>query len=226
VGFEVLVDGTTLFFRPRGRPAPLVLARRGHDGDVRLRRFHPRLASTETVQQVVVRGSDPSGRQLVRRAAVPTILLEPGGGDPDRVLGRTVELTAEGAIASQEEIDAVAVAKLEDLLLSFVSGGASAPGEPRPRAGRLAEILGAGDRFDGAYAVTGASHRFSHDGRCTAGYRTVLQLHRADGGPFFLPEIDDEVLVAFRHGDLTQPVVVGSLRDSDDRCSRPRPPRP
>jgi type VI secretion system (T6SS) baseplate-like injector VgrG len=42
-------------------------------------------------------------------------------------------------------------------------------------------------------------------------------LARADGATFMLPEVDDEVLIAFAHGDPARPFVVGSLWDSGDR---------
>jgi uncharacterized protein involved in type VI secretion and phage assembly len=35
-------------------------------------------------------------------------------------------------------------------------------------------------------------------------------------GSYLLPEVDDEVLVAFRHGDLAHPYVVGALWNADD----------
>ncbi len=38
----------------------------------------------------------------------------------------------------------------------------------------------------------------------------------ADRGWFFLPEIDDEVLVMFAHGELSRPVVVGALWNGVD----------
>jgi uncharacterized protein involved in type VI secretion and phage assembly len=34
---------------------------------------------------------------------------------------------------------------------------------------------------------------------------------------FVLPEIGDDVLVAFEHGDLAHPIVVGSLWDDTER---------
>ena len=36
-------------------------------------------------------------------------------------------------------------------------------------------------------------------------------------GSFFLPEVDDEVLVAFEHGNINYPYVIGSLWNSEDK---------
>ena len=39
----------------------------------------------------------------------------------------------------------------------------------------------------------------------------------AERGAFFLPEVNDEVLVAFEHGDVRRPFVIGSLHNGQDR---------
>src|SRR5258706_15352610 len=37
-------------------------------------------------------------------------------------------------------------------------------------------------------------------------------------GWFFIPEVDDEVLVLFEHGDMDHPLVVGALRNGKDKA--------
>jgi hypothetical protein len=63
------------------------------------------------------------------------------------------------------------------------------------------EIAGVGSPFNGKYLVTGVSHRFD--------------VARSDGALFSLPEVDDEVLVAFVGGDPDRPVILGSLWNPD-----------
>ncbi len=36
-------------------------------------------------------------------------------------------------------------------------------------------------------------------------------------GSFFLPEVDDEVLIAFEHGDLRRPYIIGALWNGEDK---------
>src|SRR5205085_11927984 len=46
----------------------------------------------------------------------------------------------------------------------------------------------------------------------------VRQLYAGNGyGTFFVPEVGDEVLVAFIHGDMRQPIIIGGLYNGTDK---------
>jgi uncharacterized protein involved in type VI secretion and phage assembly len=46
--------------------------------------------------------------------------------------------------------------------------------------------------------------------------RVATPMAGKDRGIYFLPEVDDEVLVAFEHGDIRSPVIVGSMWNGVD----------
>ncbi len=47
--------------------------------------------------------------------------------------------------------------------------------------------------------------------------RIATLMAGGDRGSFFLPEVDDEVLVAFEHGDINHPYVIGFLWNGVDK---------
>ena len=54
--------------------------------------------------------------------------------------------------------------------------------------------------------------------------RQATPMGGRDRGLFFRPEVGDEVLVAFEHGDPDRPVVIGSVWNADRRPPERRPP--
>jgi uncharacterized protein involved in type VI secretion and phage assembly len=48
--------------------------------------------------------------------------------------------------------------------------------------------------------------------------RVAAPMAGNDRGAYFLPEVDDEVLVAFEHGDVRFPYVIGSLWNGKDKA--------
>lgn len=46
--------------------------------------------------------------------------------------------------------------------------------------------------------------------------RIAVLMAGKDRGTYFLPEVDDEVLVAFDHGDIHHPYIIGSLWNNQD----------
>lgn len=47
--------------------------------------------------------------------------------------------------------------------------------------------------------------------------RVAVPLAGSRRGTYFIPQIGDEVLVAFNHGDISEPYIVGSLWNTQDR---------
>jgi phage protein D len=218
IGFEVFVDDRTLYFQSRN-PTAVELGPLRARPEAQLRVFHPRLSSTDSLQQVLIRGRTADGTPVVGQASVPTRWLVPELDDPLAIVGRTSEIVVHTPLPSAEAAAALAREGLELAIAHRVSAEALAGGSAALRPGRLLAVQGANAPFDGTYYVQGVSHRYAHP-ESGGGYRAVLRLRRADGAMFFVPSIDDEVLVAFEHGDLREAVVVGSLWDSND-CPPP-----
>jgi phage protein D len=219
LGFEVWCEDTRLVFGPRDETPAVLTARPRERRAVLLERFHLRLSSTRSVQRVVVRGWDPDQQvEIVGEATAPTILIGPG--DPG-LFGRTETFAVDHPIFSVAEADTLAQAQLEALLAGILTE-AEVEGSAALRAGRMVAVRGSAEPFNGKYLVQGVSHRYVHPDGCGGGYQTLLRVRRADAGLFFLPEIDDEVLVAFEQGDLARPFVVGSLWNGEG-CSTDTP---
>ena len=53
--------------------------------------------------------------------------------------------------------------------------------------------------------------------------RVAVPMAGAKRGHYFIPEIDDEVLVAFEHGDVNRPLVIGSLWNIEDTAKDDAP---
>ncbi len=55
------------------------------------------------------------------------------------------------------------------------------------------------------------------DGIQTTWARVAMRMAGKEMGEHILPEVDDEVLVAFMHGDFRDPIIVGSLHNGVDK---------
>ncbi len=61
------------------------------------------------------------------------------------------------------------------------------------------------------------------DDRTVSDWCRVANLYAGNGyGSFFVPELEDEVLVAFVHGDMRLPIVLGGLYNGQDKPSTHR----
>lgn len=197
---------------PTSNRVPQILAA-GQGGT--LLAFAPMLSATSSVQAVVVKGWDAAGAPVIGRALAPTVPI--GNASADR-FGRTLEIQTDRIFATQGEADAYAHTALVEALQDRISGEAVIEGGPDLGLGSFVEIEGLDVEFDGEYYVAGVSHRIGSDSY--GGFSTTLRVRRSDLGMFRLPAIDDEVLVAFDHGDVNQPYRIDSWWDCDSRPRR------
>ena len=207
IGYEVFVDGTTLHFQRRraGLPTAIGCSRDG----VFLEMFFARLSSAGNIAEVTVRGWDPVKKEeIIGRARQGVIALSRAATD-SVLQPPTLDLGFVEGLQTAAASHAVAAGALSAITARNISGEMSVEGDAGLRAGGRVVLAGAGTAFDGDYYVTQASHRIGQGS--SDGWRTLLRVVRADRALFVLPEVGDEVLVAFEHGDLARPVVVGSL---------------
>jgi uncharacterized protein involved in type VI secretion and phage assembly len=183
---------------------------------------------------------------------------------------------------THEQNKAAAHARAEEIAHEFIEADGECRGDPGIRAGCQVKIKGVGGRFSGDYAVTSATHVYSHANgyvtRFSISGRTPDTLTHAlagtahvtaaaqriggvvsgtvtnandpenlgrvkvklpwlgqepgiespwcrvaalmagkERGALFLPEVNDEVLVAFEHGDVNAPFVIGALWNGLDK---------
>lgn len=217
IGYEVLVDEATLYFRRSEDPVTVPIGCSGGAGgsSVEVRVFHPRLSSVKVVKKVIVRGWDPDKKEeIVGEATRRIIPLSPAAAAETDPPGSLLDLGVVLALSSEAVAYGAANGTLAALTALDVSAEADTDGSAWLRAG-AGVALNQGSRFGGKYLVVGASHRFARGS--ADGWHTLLRLVRMDRGVYLLPEVGDEVLLAFEHGDIHFPYVVGSLWNDKNR---------
>ena len=213
IGYEVFTDGMTLHFEKRRLAPPTIVGCLPED--VGVRALLAWIASPESVKEVNVRGWDPvkkveiigKARQSVISLSSAASGIEPAASSTDLGFVETLQTAAAAHAAASGVLSAITAGDLSAELA--VDGDASL------RARAEIVIQHAGDAFNGKYLVQGVSHRYHRlPGAVGAGWRTLLRAVREDRAVYALPEVGDEVLVAFEHGDINRPVIIGSLWNS------------
>ena len=280
IGFELWVEDEKLHFH---KPKDSEGSARVEWG-VNLRSFRPRLSTAEQVNEVEVRGWDPVKKEGVVGRAVrgngsPQIgISQPGADIAKNAWGEAKYAVVDQLVRSPSQADKIAQAVLDEMASSFVEADGMCDGNAEVRAGKLIEIAGVGNRFNGKYYVTSVTHFWTKDqglkthftisGRRDRGVWSLLQdaqpkpmsmgmnfvigivtnnkdpeemgrvrvkfpwlsdreesawarmvapMAGKERGFWYLPEIDDEVLVGFEHGDINRPFVVGALWNGKDK---------
>lgn len=212
IGYEVVVEDSTLYFRRAQESAEVALGCTLDAGRARYETctFRPRLSSASAVKKVTVRGWDPEKkREIIGEATRRIIPLSPAAARVMEPPGMSLDLGFVPALAGEAAAYGAASGTLAALTALDLSAEADTDGNASLRAGGGVILTESSRRFGGKYLIIGASHRYERGS--TEGWHTLLRLVRTDRGVYLLPEIGDEVLLAFEHGDIRYPYVVGSL---------------
>jgi hypothetical protein len=176
IGFEVTIKETTLYFqKPRylTNPSPAMTLEWGRS----LLSFSPTLNTYDLVTKVTVRGAQTSQGggtgALVGTASAGDERVKLGATAASQ-LAQTKEIVEEEAnLASQQEANDIALARLEGRSLGYIQGSGSCVGSPGLQPRTVVELSGLGERFSGKYYVTSVTHTIGG-----SGYNTSFQIKR------------------------------------------------
>lgn len=177
IGYEVVVEEKTLFFRPHQNTDSPVLTLDIDKTD--LMEFYPRLTTLPEVGQVNVRGWNPKEKaEIVGQAKAGDEGTTMGGSKTGptvaNVFGSSINTSVKQPVFSQAEADQIAIGYLKDMALEYITGEGTCVGRTDLRAGEVIKLQGIGQRFSGNYYVTSTTHT------CLPrqGYRTRFTVRR------------------------------------------------
>lgn len=159
VGFELLVDDKTLYFRkPEGSRGQLTLKW----GET-LRSFRPRMSAARQVNEVTVKGWDVKQKQAIVGQATSSSLSPQvgegwGGAVAQTAFSAAKHVEIRRPIASQSEADTLAQSILDQINSGFVEAEGVAYGNPNLVAGKKITLQNLATRFNGTYMVTSTRH--------------------------------------------------------------------
>jgi len=176
IGYEVVVDDKTLYFRPPklGAQPTLTLSR-----EADLIEFWPRLTTLAQASEVAVQGWDVKQKAPIAsqaKAGEEAVNMGDVSGPTAArsAFGASTLTTVTRPVASKDEADALAKGMLANMALAYVSGEGVCVGTTDLRAGTVVKIEGLGKRFSGDYYVTSTTHSY----RPSQGYRTGFAVQR------------------------------------------------
>ncbi|MBD2112580.1 MULTISPECIES: phage late control D family protein [Cyanophyceae] len=177
IGYEILVEGTVLIFRPLQPQGEAKLTLDRTD----LLEFSPRLNTLGQVNEVEVRGWDARQKEptVVGKASDSNVVAM--GKDTTSGIratasefGKTAYAVIDQAAASPQAAQTIAQGQINRMALSYITGEGACKGNAALQAGQVIKIVGLGQRFSGNYYVTATNHRYA----VGEGYRTEFSVRR------------------------------------------------
>lgn len=173
-GFDVLVIGKTLHFRPVGYKAPPSLRL---SAETDLLDFHAAVTSMNQPTEIQIGGWDVVNKKpIVGKANSGSLGQGSGPSRSKSVFGPSLRQNGEFPVSSQAEAEALARAQLLRDALGHVTAEATLHGNSAAKAGIVVSIADVGSRFSGNYYVISAAHDFELAG--SGRYETRLTMRR------------------------------------------------
>ncbi|AFY37041.1 hypothetical protein Lepto7376_0630 [[Leptolyngbya] sp. PCC 7376] len=181
IGYELMVEGKELHFRPHANDEKAVLKLSAKKD---LLDFSPRLSTMTQLPQVEVRGWSMMEKKAVMGVANASKEPSKMGGkalgvdQTKKAFGKSVEKGSHTVVTSpvstKAEADLLAIGQLKDMAIAYITAEGTIQGLGDLRAGKTIEITDAGTKFSGLYYLTSVQHSFSEDN----GYATKFTARR------------------------------------------------
>lgn len=165
-GFEVFADGSELKFTKMGTERGEVKLKWGSS----LHYFYPRMSVSTQVNEVQVKGWDPSSKQpIIGKATTskihPAVNVGGSGGDVSKSgVSASIMTETHYPVMSQGEADAIAQSILDEVNGHFIEADGRCDGNPSIVAGTKLSVDNLGKQFSGSYQITSARHVYSTEG--------------------------------------------------------------
>ncbi|MBZ0303252.1 MAG: VgrG-related protein, partial [Anaerolineae bacterium] len=215
LGYEVLVDDRTLYFRkPTGSRGNIEL-----EWGTKLRSFKPRMTLWRQVDTVTVKGWNPQEKkEIVGKAtssqSSPKIGFGKNGGQAAQAaIGAAEEVVVRRPVATQREADLLAQALLDEINAGFIEADGVAIGNPNIKSGMKVKIAKVGSKFSGEYMVTAARHIYTPEG-----YETEFSVQGAR--PQLMTDLIESQSVFNDHEPYwggVVPAIVDNINDPDKK---------
>ena len=177
IGYEVVVDNTTLYFRPHDNGQQKLFTLTYGD---KLLDFLPRLSTMTQAYQVKVQGWLPEEKKSVFGKAAAGQEGNNMGGDTSgaKAVQKAFSLSSHTVVSqpvsTKAEADQMALGQFRDIVIAYITGEGTCHGIPDLRIGKVIEIAGVGQRFSGLYYVSATEHHYEQD----QGYKTSFTVRR------------------------------------------------